>query len=452
MAITENLIQDWTSKLNESKESRKADAAREFRAELYEAAFNGRLGVDICKDVDFEQLIEECAPEAFNEFRRGAGAREWNEATAKLWESSLGVLTTNHFQDLLGPLVTVGMWQSCPQAPFSLSSMIPTQSAGCRQTEFWGYHEPGEVVEENENELEETEYKGLPKPVKVSQSIRRKKKYAFGITREALCRDPNGILRKMMQDGGKALLSHKEKLLVDTVFDLFPASGFFRPYIENDTRYRTYYKTGGGPWVNRIIDNNLDGTYAPFDVIDQLVEGMVDPFTGEPVNCSYSNIHVTNRNAEAKARLGLSAVSIAYDYAVPSGTFVGLNARATVEKPQDTLTGGPISMTKYSLPRLKDWYQTVVGLNSSDAAAAARETYLVGDLGQAFVWSEEWPTETLERSGTDKREYFDQEIVWQIKFMQKADPMVVNPRKVISCVPNLADYGSYGGTGVFNWA
>lgn len=286
---------------------------------------------------------------------------------------------------------------------------------------------------------EETPYKGVCPPNKLTLPKRCKKKFAMGITREMLCYDVNNQIRNLMRTGGEVAALHNSKLVLKMMFSLHKKGANPWPYIQDDVPYDTYFKTAT-PWCNRLEANTLDGSYAPFNALETVIELMRDPFTGEPVNCSFKDILVTTLAARQKALVGLGPMSIEFSSAPDT---YGADEKITVQRPADQRFGRVI-YDRYAFDLLIDWYESVAGVSSANehalAKTAAGGTYLVGDFKQAFAWTVEWPFETLERQGTDTREYFDQEIIYQVKYLWKAAPMVKNPRAVIQCVPTVSGY------------
>ena len=57
----------------------------------------------------------------------------------------------------------------------------------------------------------------------------------------------------------------------------------------------------------------------------------------------------------------------------------------------------------------------------------------------AIGWAQEWARETLERVGPDTWEYFNQEIVFAIKFMEKSGPYWKDPRHLKIYKPMPSD-------------
>jgi len=437
MAITENLVSDF-QKVQKTPESQRKEAMGSLCKDVLEG-FNGKH-FSVWKDLDFDKLASSCVSE---DVRSGLMSGQ-----DRLVESALDVMSSTQFPNLLGTAIKVGMWEYCAQSPMTIQNRVTQMTADCGQEVFWGYHPLGDIVDDDcLDEKEETPYKGICQPNKLTSPIRCKKKFAMGIAREMLCYDVNNQIQQLMRTGGDVIALHNGKLILRMLFGLHKEGANPWPYIQDDVPYDTYFKTAGSPWVNCLENNPLDGTYTPFEAIELHAEDLRDPWTGEPVDCQFRDVLVTSLDYKQKALRGLQPFSAEFD---KTDANYGSNLKLTQERPATEF--GNVFYDRYARDQLQDWYENVVGLNAADSKDAAGKTYLVGDIASAFSWVVEWPLETLERVGTDTREYWDQEIVYQIKYLWKAAPMVVNPRAVIRCVPTITGYTSYNGNGcTFTW-
>ena len=424
MAITEELVADFR-KANQSPESKRKEAVDGLCRDVVEGMRGKHFSV--LKDVDFEKLLVELVPkEARENLRSGSD---------HLVESALDVMASTQFPNLLGTTIQVGMWEGCRQAPMTIVSEVETVNVGCGQTVTYGYHPLGDIVDDEcLAEKEETPYKGVCPPNKLTLPKRCKKKFAMGITREMLCFDVNNQIQKLMRTGGEVAALHNGKLILKMMFGLHRIGTNPWPHIQDDVPYDTYFKTAGSIWVNRIEENTLDGTYTPFDTIELYAEDLRDPWTGEPVNCMFKDILVTSLTARNNALRGLGPFQAEFD---KTDANYGSNLKLTQQRPANDRFGRVI-YDRYARDLIQDWLVNEHGIVAATAKTEAAQFWLCGDLAEAFAWTVEWPFETLERAGTDTREYFDQEIVYQIKYLWKAAPMVKNPRAVIQCVPTVS--------------
>jgi len=445
MALTEELLRDF-DKAQSAPESKRKESVKQLCSEIREGYMGKHFSV--VDDVDFGKLVKE-----------GFGSRyEDLKAGGKLAEDAITVTSHTSFPDLLGTTITVGMLEFCERAPMSAANLVNTLNTGCGQEVFYGYHNLGDIVDDEcMNEQSETPYKGVCPPNKISLPERCKKKFAMGIAREMLCHDVNSMIQNLMKSGAEVANLHNGKIILRHIFGLNAPGRNANPFIYNDVAYDNYYSANGAaPWENQLVGNNLDGTIAPFEAIEMFTDEQRDPWNGEPTNCSYSDVLVASIEARDLALRGMNTMQIAYD--LPDQVLQrvvrpmeGANPRA------EGVTIGPkpfgaVTYDRYARDLLQSYYSEVVGLDAADSKKAASETYLVGNIREAFAWAVEWPFETLERVGTDTREYFDQEIVYQIKYLWKAAPLTTSPWSVLRCVPdlNVTDFPSYDGS--FTWS
>ena len=430
-------------------ESTRQEGARKCREDLISGFKAGHLST-YDRSWDFAKLFEQCVP---------AGIRQnvlADRGSDTLIESGIQAMSKTMFPEILGASVTIGVIELCQQAPYALASLVPVEPASPNQSEFYGFYDDVYgIVDDSEEELEETQFYGFNPPVKISTTRRGKKKFAHAITREMLAYDGVELVRQMMRNGAKRMTHHRNGKLARALFGLWPYGANPYPYIKDDIPYQVAY-TGqnASPYVNAIYGNKLDGTFRPFYMLEDMMDRQVNPYTGQPMNCSYPDIIVMDGAAADLARMGLGLVKIAYD--LPSGpaNFLVNNvsqdptdrvfpasAGTRVETDrQSSLQFGRVFSDRYLRQIMTQWYQDVVKLSAADAKEATHQTYAAVDLGRVIRWAQEWPQETLERTGTDTWEYFNQEIVYAIKYMEKADPVIVDPQGMIVNWPDLTQF------------
>ncbi len=446
MALTEELLKDF-DKTQAAPESKRKESVKQLCSEIREAYTGNHFSV--IEDVDFGKLVAGGFGGRYDDLKAGG----------KLAEDAITVTSHTSFPDLLGTTITVGMLEFAERAPVTATNLVNTINTGCGQEVFYGYHSVGDIVDDEcMNEQSETPYKGICPPNKVTLPERCKKKFAMGIAREMLCHDVNGMVQNLMRTGAEIANLHNGKIILKHIFGLNAAGRNANPYIYNDVAYDPYHSVGGAaPWENQLVNNPLDGTVAPFNAIEILVDDQRDPWNGEPTNAQYRDVLVSSIQARDLALRGMNTMQVAYD--LPDQALdrlispnSGVNGRA------ENVTLGPkpfgaVTYDRYARDLLIDFYTDVVKLSAADAKLAASATYLVGNIREAFAWAVEWPFESLERVGTDTREYFDQEIVYQIKYLWKAAPLTTSPWSVVRCVPDVTAYASYAAnSSTFTWS
>lgn len=422
----------------------------QFRDDLLEGFRRGHIST-YDKSWDFHRMFEEIVP---------ADARKAltdKNSSQTLIEHGMDAMTSTMFPELFGVTTTVGMLELCNPAPYNLSGYCGTATAGCNQTDFVGMYDIGQVVDDSEQELEETQFYAVGGSVKISQLKRSKKKFAHAMTREMLCADGIELIRQMMRNGSMRLMKHRNRKLAQALFGLYPYGQNPFPFIKDDIPYRSHYtgQNSGFPWVNAMIGNRLDGSFRPFYFIEEMLDEQKDPYTNQPVNCTYQDILVMDAMAADKARMGLGMVKLEWNLpgaptnaalrdasgtalSDPSAMFNSSSARLTQDRTSG-LNFSRILTDRYLREAVRTWYMDVLKLSAAHASDAAHNTYAVGDFS-SLKWVTEWPEETLERQGPDTWEYFNQEVLYSVKFMEKADPMWTNPHGVIINWPDLSTY------------
>lgn len=413
---------------------RMPEARREIEVERIERLLesNWKLGrISVLDHIDCEQLISDSFRGHWGDMRRVVLAESEQYRTPKIQEHLMDVMTSTQFANLLTTIIRFGVVERCELAPMELLSLVATNlrlSTGT--TKVPKFRTTADVVDDCEAELKETQFYSIPSPNLITLPKACKKKFAMGYTREMLGVDPNGALRAEIDRHGEAMDLHIEKLLVDVMFGLYDtgtagANPF--PYIEDDIEWHTYQTVGGGgPWENDITSNALDGTYLPFETLERIMEGQRDPYSGEPVVCGgMSKVLVTNMAARQLVFDALGTHTITRDFAF------GTNGRVETVRPAGRWDLQPtdVYMSRYIHDRLTAWYQTTAGggLNLANATAAARNTWLYGDFSRAFALGTEWDRERITRGGTETYEYFTQEIIFSVKWMEKTTPAVLDP-------------------------
>jgi hypothetical protein len=392
--------------------------------------------ISVLDDIDLDQLMHDSFRGQWGDMRRALLAESEMYRTQPVQEHLMDVMTSTQFANLLTTVIRFGMIERCELAPMELLSMVNRNvRLTTGKTQMTKFRTTADVVDDCEAELQETQFYSIPSPNLITLPNACKKKFAMGYTREMLGVDPNGALRAEIDRHGESMDLHIEKLLVDVMFGLYDtatagANPF--PYIEDDIMWHTYQAVGGGgPWENDITGNELDGTYLPFEELERVIERQRDPYSGEPVVCnSDPRVVVTNKAAMQLVMDALGIHRIERDFSGFSGT----NARVTIDRPggRYDVGDGDIMMSRYIWDRLVTWYKTTAGggLNQANAEAAARDTWLYGDMRRAFAFGTEWDRERITRGGTETYEYFTQEIVFSVKWMEKSTPAVMDPMLV----------------------
>lgn len=385
-------------------------------------------------DFDFAQFMSDVfqAPgrqSEWPEMQRVILAESSQYRSQRIQENLLDVMTQDILADLLTTTLRFGVIERAELAPTVLTGLVNRSlrmSPGTTKLPRW--RTPADVVDDCTVELEPTQFYSIPKPNLVTLPPACKKKFAMGYTRELFTADPNGVLRAEIDRHAVGMDLHMEKLLVDTMFGLYdaasPTTNPF-PYIENDVQYNTYISSGG-PWQNDLTDNPLDGTETPFKTIELLLEKLRDPYSGEPIDLGLNlQLVCTNQSARQNALEGLKLVTLSRDI-----TGAG-NPRIEFSRDQGRfgLNDSNIFISRYAYDRCNAWFASAAGggLAGQDLIDATDGIWLLGDFRRAFAVGTEWDRERITRSGTSTWEYFNQEVLFSVKWLEKTTPAVIDP-------------------------
>lgn len=388
--------------------------------------------------VDFHQMIVTSLGERGGSIRRGlqesAGSYAYSDAIRGIHET----LSSDHFNNLLTTVIRYGAIEAAQNAPTPLMTIVNTSLRLVPgQVDLPIVRTPADLVDDGVDEWEMVQYKGVPAPNMLRLPKAKKKRLAFRMSREMLAVDAiaNQLIRSQIDAQGEAFNIHAEKQLSDAMFGLYDtatASANPYPYILDGIQLNTF-QTSGSPWKNDVTGAALDGTQVPFEMLEKTIEAAVDPYSGEPADYARRPRIVVNN--KAAAQFAMDALGVLR--LIRDTTSVGGSARQELDRAAGSSRFGvgdaDIVISRYIRPRLEAWLQTTAGgsNNSTDAATKAGTTWLYGDTERAFAFATEWDRETLTRSGTDTQQYFNDQTIYAIQWIEKTTPAVVDPIRVI---------------------
>lgn len=364
---------------------------------------------------------------------------------------NMDAIKSGQFDKLLSTVINVGALETRDHADFGLIDCVRQIDVDCNRATITDLPKIPDLADESKEE-ELTQYYGLDTPDCVDIPEPGKRKFAFAITREFVCRDPNGQLQNVLRQGEEALMMRKEKLIADYLINGYPIGSNGRPivrvpFLYNGQRISPYQWIGGGGPFENYVEGTLSGENAlpcisrcdldVFCVIEELEECRLDPNTCEPLQCEGDlQIAVAMRKTAMFAQQLLGNASIERentgDAKCPEKfTFTRGNREGWDQN---------IKTSKYMRERLIKWYQQNCGLSREMAKKYAAKFWVAGRFQQALAWATEWDTEVLERQGRDTVEYWDQEIIWSIKYLTKSGLAVMRPDQLyhFKAVPDKA--------------
>lgn len=431
MPLAGEIVRELHGRVHESQ-NRHSDSDAQFdlvMGEIMEAHRDGSFRV---RDFNFREALQTWASQQEDSriqqfLKRGEFRAEHGSNNTRIQEAVLDVMVSSQFDKLLGRIVQLGTLEQLQTAPQPLWNLVDKSiriTAGT-STKLFGLHSIGDVVDDPVAELEEVRFYGVAgRTVTIPKAM--KKNYAFGITREMFDLDADRLVQSAILNAANILIEHAEKLLIDTIFDFFPTTRRPFKYIEDDTAYATYISTAGSLWLNKILSFVVDGTFTPLAQIEALRESARDPYTGNPIALMGNDIVVTNAGMKRKIEDALGIQRYARD------TGAGGNERVEFERSGQSSWSSPV-IDYWIRDRAIAYFKSAAGgsLNDANSAIAADGIVVWGDIAAAFGWATQWDTEQVVRSGPNTWEYFNQDILLSVKYLQKATPVIKDPRKVI---------------------
>lgn len=393
----------------------------------------------VIKNVDFSQLFADTYGDRWKTWQRGL-----NESRESFgYRSALGgiseAMASDNFSNLLTTVIRYGVIEAAELVPMPLRGLVNSSlRIAPGNVDVPVQRSVADIVDDGVAEWEPTLFKGVPTPNMVRIPKARKLRLAFRMSREMAAVDAvaNTYIRNAIDAHAEAFNLHAEKLLADLMFGLYdtatPGANPF-PHILDGIQYNTF--TTGAPWTNDLTGAALDGTQVPFELLMKTIEGIVDPYSGELVDYGRApKIVVNNENARQLAMDALGGVHLVRDT-----TSVGGSARQELDRvagsTRFSVGVNDIVVSRNVRPRLEAWLQTTAGgsNNANDAKTKAGTTWLYGDTMRAFAYGTEWERERVQRGGTDTPEYFQNETVLVVKWVEKSTPVVMDPIRVVRC-------------------
>jgi hypothetical protein len=377
--------------------------SRTAGANLREAFSSGDIRPD---DFDLGALAAELIGwDRFRECRNGGSLHEafWEASQGRVTEAGTAV-TAAQFSNITGQLVFAKVMEGFRSEEFVFTPLvetIPTRSPnGERIPGIGGIGDDAEVVGEgnafplvglNEDYIE------TPAPVK--------RGFICPVTREAVLFDRTGLVLRRAAEVGLYLGLNKEKRIIDCIVD------------ENTTAHRYKWRgtviqtyddnTGNHTWDNLQAANALVD-WTDIDNAEQLLNGITDPNTGEPVVVQATDL-VCTKQLEYTALRIRNATEIT----------VTTPGYATSGNPTETRVANPLGG------------RFEVRTSRLLAARMATDTsWFYGNLRRAFAYMEVLPLEVQQAPANSEAE-FTQDIVQRYRAVEFGAAATLEPRFVI---------------------
>lgn len=381
-------------------EAKGAEAAKRDIVSLFES---GDLKA---QDFDLGRLFEACF--GWNNFRAVRADR--SILATQIMEAAGGV-STDAFKNISGQIVYNETLQGYDDEEFTFKKLIPEKQSPYTFEKIAGIPAIGdEVVTRAESEPysfagltqnwihgPETQSRGLIVPV----------------TREAIFFDRTGQLLTQARDVGRSLGYNREKRAVDCVIDenagaVSAALGGHR-YHWLDTSIATYGDNSGThTWDNLAGANGALADWTDVDAMEQLLNQMTDPFTGEPI--MFMGRHLVVAKELEKTALRIREATT-----------------LKVVTPGYATSGNP-TVTEAPNPYAGQF--EVVSSRYVAFRMAMDTNYFYGDLTRAFQYFVNFPFQTIQ-APSNSHDEFHRDIVMQFRADERGNYGTKEPRAMI---------------------
>ena len=307
-----------------------------------------------------------------------------------------GAVNTAHFSNIYKQIAYSSVLEAFQDEEYVFSKLIPTQP-----TQFDGERIPGmskigdeaEIVEEGQPYPiagVSEDYIDTPTPVKRGLEV--------DVTKEAIFFDRTGLLLTRCKDVGLWLGLNKEKRAIDCLIDENTTA---HRYKWRGTTYASYQTTT--PWDNVTATATLVD-WTDLDEAEQTLAAILDPFTGEPIVSTPTDLVVTRQNLWTAQRI-VNATEITV---VTAGY-------ATSGNPTETRAANPVRR---------------VNIHSSQQLAARMATdttWYYGAIAKYAKYMENWGLQVLQ-SDANSEVGFTRDIVARYRADERGAYVVVQPR------------------------
>jgi hypothetical protein len=258
-------------------------------------------------EFDFGKLFVECF--GYHDFLAcREGKQLANEVMSRRLVEAEGAVTTAAFQNISGQIVYSAILDKYNSDEFVFTKLIPEEpvTSGTLEGEkIAGLTEIGDEIAVR-NEGEPYALAGMSENWIYAPAV-KDRGVIVPVTWEAVFADRTGRLLEYCGDVGKWSGQNREKRAIDCVVD------------ENTTAHRYNWRTAGAiatygdnsgthTWDNLAASNGLVDWIDVNDA-EQLFNGLVDPFTGEPIAIDPTHLIVTKQLEKTALRI-LNATEI----------------------------------------------------------------------------------------------------------------------------------------------
>lgn len=227
------------------------------------------------------------------------------------------------------------------------------------------------------------------------------------ITKEAIFFDRTGILLERANKVGEWMGVNKEKRIIDVVI------GVTNNWKPQSTSTNTYSNSTGLHSFDNLANSNALADYSDINAAQQLLEAITDPWTGEPVIISATQLLCTTALAYT-ARAIINATQVEQNPNSNSGTAMTINYIP------------PMALINQNIEIVTNpWV-----LARMTAGSVTNTNWYFGDFRKAFVYMENWPITVVQAPANDYDE-FERDIVAKYKVSERGVAAVYDPRYAV---------------------
>jgi len=350
----------------------------------------------ICKELCGNEYFESCNPRS----RGGVVLREAD-------------VDTSQFTNIMGQLIFAALMEGAVNESFVFTQVVQNMPTTQNTEIIPQVAHPGD---QNATVAEGAAYSEVnfgedfinaPATVKAGVII--------PITREAIFFDLTGQIVSQARKIGEGMGMYKEKLIIDEVIGA--TNSYSRKGVAANT-YLDLVPKNFTSWDNIAATNGLTDL-DNIDTAEQLLAGMEDPNTSEPMIMTGTQIVVPTGLAMRASQI-VNATETNAGTAM-SGGDATIGIAAVRNFTQRFVGPNPVSDLRVITSRYLNSRMTT--------AAQALTTWYYGDFNRAFAWRENWPITVTEAPNNSEAE-FTKDISMRFKVSQRGSVVTLEPRHV----------------------
>lgn len=322
-----------------------------------------------------------------------------------------GAVDTSLFKNVSGQIVYSAVLQGYEQPAFigdKLARTIPTRFDGEKIPGITEIGDQAGTVREGEDYPRA----GVSEDwVETPQTTKRG--MIVEITKETLIFDRTNMILERARKVGEWLGVNKEKRIIDV------ALGVTNNWKPQGTTTNTYSNSNSSGLHNfdNLANTNALENYSDINAVQQLIEAITDPHTGEPVIITANQLMCTTALAYT-ARNIINGTNIELSPNSNAGTSMVIQ-----HVPPSVAVGQQIEILT------NPWVSARMTAGSVNTSS-----WYFGDFRKAFAYMEVWPITVVQAPPSNDAE-FQRDIVTQFKVSERGVAAVLDPRYVALNAP-----------------